>query len=119
MLPQHITPKISSLWEVGFTVKAREAFKDGGDVSEAVDILISNAAKRHIVDDSEVVRADGGHRADMGGDESIVQDGGCAAGGSVRGKEGAAETKTDQEASDDAQVFLDIHTFMHNIHMCV
>ena len=55
----------------------------------------------------------------MGGDESIVQDGGCAAGGSVRGKEGAAETKTDQEASDDAQVFLDIHTFMHNIHMCV
>ena len=59
MLPQHITPKISSLWEVGFTVKAREAFKDGGDVSEAVDILISNAAKRHIVDDSEVVRADG------------------------------------------------------------
>ena len=38
--------------------------------------------------------------------------------GSARGQEGAAETKTDQEASD-AQVILDIDTFMHNIHVCV
>ena len=102
---------------MGFTVEeAREALKEGGDVSEAVDILTSDAAKCHIVDDGEGVRADGGHQEQIwGGVSRIVQDGGCAAGGSARGQEGAAETKTDQKANDDAPVILDIveHVYIY------
>jgi len=115
MPTQHITPQISILWEMGFTVeKARAALKEGGNVPEAVEYLIS---KRHIVDDGEG-GGDVGHQEQIwaGGVNRIVQDdGGCAAGGSARGQGGAAETKTDQKANDDAPVILDIveHVYIY------
>jgi len=52
----------------------------------------------------------------VNGVNRIVQDdGGCAAGGSARGQGGAAETKTDQKANDDAPVILDIveHVYIY------